>query len=360
MTTPAEGPGTQGGTETTMQLSRADLLQMLQNVQTEQRERETARARSLGGRLRKWGPIVGTGAAAATIASDEGQEAIGTAADAAVWTGGELVDAGQWAGGEIADFGRWAGTQASEFGQWAGQQLDAAGQAISDFSGWAVESTVNAWNNGWAAAGDLAQQVGGSIAQAGTEVYNFASQYVGDLSSNPNHLVTAAIVAGGAALATERGRQAFAQAASAASRWGKAAASAALRPAETARKVYNAVRSNPTVQSALQSAGATASRIHQAVSRTTPPAQQAPQTGQQAPGVAAEQNAGGPGQVPHEGDVRVAGGTPQTFNPNPAADPATPAAGSGTTSTGTGQDGAKPRQSGMPANDRRNQPPSIG
>ncbi|MEU4604166.1 hypothetical protein AB0F43_14395 [Kribbella sp. NPDC023972] len=270
-------------------------------------------AQAGGGRARRAAPYVGTAAAAAAVASDQGQAVIG---DVGRWTGDQATAFGQYAaeqytaardglqqfGQDVAreaserynaavdglqQFGQDVAREASErynaavdglqqFGQdvarEAGERYDAAVQgaqeAISTASGWAVQT--------WGVATDAAHAVGG-----------WASQYADAVAANPgNYATTAALAAGAVVAATPQLRKAVGQAANATSRWAKAGweavrnapANARQFVAQNVKQMYDAVRSDPRVMVAMAAVRITPRQMHEGANEVTSPESKLPKS----------------------------------------------------------------------------------
>ncbi|GAA1580409.1 hypothetical protein GCM10009804_41230 [Kribbella hippodromi] len=287
MSTPSEGPGPQntGQHRIDQQLMHGGFTQeqrtaIFEIINTqralEARQAELA-AKQPVARARRIAPYgLAAGAAAMT---EPGQEALG-------WTGDQIAAGaqavGDWAGqqadatGQEANhFADWAGQQVDnavqttkDFGNWAGDQLTSAGHAISEgaqsaghaisegtqaaagaVSGWAVQT--------WDSAVGVANSVGDTAVHAAHQVGAWATQYADAIAANPSqHAATAAVAVGAVVAATPQLRQAVGRAANAASRWGKAAASAVANApgavADRVSKLYNAIRRNPDTQQAAE------------------------------------------------------------------------------------------------------------
>lgn len=281
MTTSPDGSGQGPGTNTTG-FTDAQRTAMTEAISFALAERERV-DRSLGARLRRAAPLVGTGVAAATAASAQGQQAIATGIDGigrgAVWTGGQIADGAQWAGGQIADGAQWAGEQASNAAEWAGRQWDTGtawvSQQYNDAVEWAgrVGSEALDWAQQTGAnVGNWVVQTGSDIGHGAASIANNAWQMVADygqhIAANPGQTITtAALAATAVALTRSDVRQAVATAANAGNRWMRNAASAIRHPAESTRKMMAAISANPRVQSALRTVGINPRQTTQAVSK---------------------------------------------------------------------------------------------
>ncbi|MEV0289461.1 MULTISPECIES: hypothetical protein [unclassified Kribbella] len=301
MTNPSEGPGSadamraalaQRGISAEQADVFVDFAEHYRAVFAEQQARLESLQQQLAaqqsGRARRAAPYVATAAGAAAIASDQGQSVIG---DVGRWTGDQAVAFGQYASEQYTaakeglqafgqDVSREAGQMwdsavagAQQFGQdvsrEAGQLWDSAvagaQSAASAVSGWTVET----WHN-----------IADPVSNAAQSVGAWAGQYADSVAANPgNAAATAALAAGVVVAATPQLRQGVAQAANAASRWGKAAVQAttdAVRNApsrlaqlgrnamEGAKKFYDHARTDPRVDYALTRLGIPPRQVNEA------------------------------------------------------------------------------------------------
>lgn len=301
MTNPSEGPGPsealrEGLARRGFSPEQADVFVQFAEHQRALFAEQQARLEALqqqiaaqqAGRGRRAAPFVATAAGAAAVASDQGQSVIG---DVGRWTGDQAVAFGQYASEQytaakegLQAFGQDVAREATErynaavdglqqFGQDVSREaterwnaaVDGLQSAAGTVSGWAVET----WHN-----------VADPVSNAAHSVGAWAAQYADSVAANPgNAAATAALAAGAVVAATPQLRQGVAQAANAASRWGRAAYQAttdAVRNApsrlaqlgrnamEGAKKFYDHARTDPRVDYALTRLGIPPRQVHEA------------------------------------------------------------------------------------------------
>ena len=282
MSTPSEGPDPAARLREALTAKgytqeQADvMMDMAGRLREMQQRMATLEARRSG--LRRWGPTVGVAAAAAGAASAQGQEAIGNvgkwigdqAAAGADYAGRKWDEAVQTASQNWQDFTREAGQAWDGVTRQAGQAWDTATREAGQAWDSAVQGAQSAWNgvSGWGV--ETWHSASDTVTQAAHSIGAWATQYADAVAQNPSHAAaTAAVTAGAIVAATPQLRQAVGRAANAASRWARNGFDAVRHPGETMRQISNAIRSNETVQRAINAVGLDRQRTNEGLNEVT-------------------------------------------------------------------------------------------